>query len=52
MENDVTMDNQQNLSLFTPVKGYEDYYLINEDGDVYSIRSKRLLTSHYKHRYW
>lgn len=31
MENDVTMDNQQNLSLFTPVKGYEDYYLINED---------------------
>lgn len=46
------MDNQQNLNDFTPVKNYEDYYLINKDGDVYSIRSKKFLKCHYKHRYW
>ena len=45
-------DNQQNLESFRPIPNYEDYYLVNEDGDVYSIRSKRLLTPHYKHRYW
>lgn len=48
------MDNQQDLKDFFPIKqdDYKDYYLINESGKVYSIRSKKFLTPHYKHRYW
>ena len=29
--------------MFVPINGFEDYYTINEEGIIYSIRSKRLL---------
>lgn len=46
------MNDQKNLEGFEPIPGYEQYYLVNRDGDVWSIRSKKFLTAHYKHRYW
>ena len=29
--------------MFVPINGFEDYYTINEEGIIYSIRRKRLL---------
>ena len=32
-----------NLDEFIPVKGYESRYLVSQQGDVYSLKMKRLL---------
>lgn len=32
--------------MFVEVKGFEEYFLVNEEGDVYSLRTNKLLRQH------
>lgn len=35
------------LNDFVPVKGYEGLYLISQNGDIYSLATNKIMSSHY-----